>query len=61
MIKKIKIEVVEERKKKTYKNSVEVKEGSIPQDALKQLRNDLINVLKQYGLLENEMEGAVNE
>lgn len=56
MIKKIKIEIVEERKKRTYKNSIEVKTGSMAQEAMKHLKQDIIDVLSEYGLIEAEGE-----
>jgi len=56
LIKKIKIEIVEERKKRTYKNSIEVKTGSMAQEAMKHLKQDIIDVLSEYGLIEAEGE-----
>lgn len=57
MIKKIKIEIVEEKGKRTYKNSVEVKAGAISQEHMKELRQEIINILKNYGLVNGQNGG----
>jgi len=57
MIKKIKIEFVEERKKKTYKNSIEVKAGSMAQEKMAELADEISKVLVEFGLLEDQGEG----
>jgi len=54
MIKKIKIEVQEERKKKTYKHSIEVKAGSMSQERMGELAEAIFEVLKSFGLLEDQ-------
>lgn len=56
MIKKIKIEIQEERKKRTYKHSFEVKAGSMSQNKLKEFVDRLLETLEDFGLLEEEEE-----
>ena len=51
MIKKIKIEIQEERHKRTYKNAIEVKAGSMSQENMKELASAIADVLKEFGLI----------
>ena len=57
MIKKIKIEIVEERHKRTYKNAIEVKAGSMSQEGMKHLAKEIREVLIEYGLIDDDEEG----
>ena len=56
VIKKIKVEIQEEKKKRTYKHSVEVKIGAMAQERMKELAEAISKVLAEFGLLEEQGE-----
>lgn len=54
MIKKIKIEIQEEKHKRTYKHVTEVKAGALAQEKMRDLADSILNVLMEYGLLQEQ-------
>lgn len=57
MIKKVKVEIVEEKGKKTFKDAVEIKQGALAQEQMKELKAELFSVLSKYNLTKNSEEG----
>ena len=52
MIKKIKIEIQEEKGKRNYKHVTEIKQGALTQDKMKELADLITRMLAEYGLLQ---------
>lgn len=58
MIKKIQVVIVEEKKKRTYRHTIDVKQGVIPQEDMAELADAILADLTAYGVLPQN-EGSI--